>query len=208
MLVKRKFTLNVKTLDQIITDLLKERNLVRKIKSFFRPDKYHISKKLLISIRQDLNSNQDQLFNIIRYTKIPLKLKIDAFISLFYCKRNDLLNYESKLSSFLNAFIETFNDDMLRNHKYSESLKIFLIELIGITKEKIKEAQYLNLINHYTSLLAVYYRLLKLGFCTNHEFWKEFEVFESIPKIYYPLKLFHLKIIYFKDILANEEKGR
>jgi len=207
--------LEKKPLDRIIDDLIKERNPIRMIKSYFRPNKYYINKKLLVSFKGDLTSEEskfkinsiyERLIYIIKDKKILFEIKIDTIISYFYSNRNDYLHNESRLYSFLSLFIGTFNDDILEIHKSLGNLKICLIELLGIIKNKLTEKFSLILVKYHISLLEIYFHLLKWGFASNQDFWKEFDVYKSIPKIYYPLELFQLKILYFKEVLDDNDK--
>ena len=201
---------NVKSLNDIIVEIEKRRNIMKNFFCFYTK-KIPVWKKWLNGIKEWVNIRDLYIFNynmprlemIISKSYIPQILKIDSFISFFFNLNNKILFSKFEFSHFVKSYLEAFAHLDLEDNDLINKFKKFSKYLIELIRKKLQVDISYELIYNYISLLKLIFPLLRLGKFGKKEFMHFFSIFDKLPIVYDLIEKYQILFDYYTEIDNN-----
>lgn len=193
----------IKDFEEIIEDLKKENNFIRKVKVFFNPVKYSIAFDIKQLQKSQNQCDKNYLIHIIKTKKLPLILKIDSFIFLFSKFKQEITSDISNLNIFISDYVKTFKKFRFKDKKFINSCINFTKELITTIYEKKGEQTYYFFTSNYPALFKILYSFLKKNYFSKAAFLSLFSIYNEIPFQYHNLEKWILQFDFYFEIIKD-----
>lgn len=166
----------IKTLNEILEEIIKENTLSRKLKCIFLFEKYYINKSrvqdLIIKVqdKKSYSLHRDLIF-LISGLKLSIELKLDSYVSIYSFLYNNFREFISDIKYFIESFCQTnFKLKKIKNPEFNSKFKKLTRILISDLFERLGEDNKYYFIPLITSLFETYYKLVKINVAESLEY--------------------------------------
>ena len=206
----------IKPLNEILEEILKENTLCRKLKSIFLFEKYNISKSRLQDLIKKVQNKKNyslykDLIFLISGLKLSSELKLDSYVSIYYFLYNNFRDNILDIKYFIESlYITNFKFKKEKNPEFNAKFKKLTRILILDLFERLDDDNKYYFFPLITSLFEIYYKLVKINITEGLDFITLFnEVYKSIPLNFQNLKKWTLYFDFYltikKDISTTLE---
>ena len=197
----------IKTLIDVLKEILKENTLYRKLKGIFLFEKYYINKSRvqnLIKEVQEKKSNtllRDFIF-FISGLDLSDELKLDSYFSIYSFLYDKFRDNISELKHFIESFCKTnFKLKKVKNPEFNSKYKKLTRILISDLYERLDEDNKSYFIPLITSLFETYYKLVKINVAEGVDYINLFtKVYDNIPSNFQNLRKWILHFDFYLTI--------
>lgn len=198
----------IKPLNEILENVLKENTLSRKLKCIFLFEKYYINKSRVQNLIKEVQDKKSytlyrDLIYLISRKKLSDELKLDSYLSIFSFFYSDFSDNISAIKYFIESFCKTnFKFKKGKNPEFNRKFKKLTIILISDLFEKLDDDNNKNyLVPLITSLFDSYYKLVKTNVTEGDEYIRLFEeIFNSITLDLQNLKKWSIHFDYYLTV--------